>query len=147
MSSIVEASEYGGTDADIFKHRDIADNMLAFWGGVENSPVEPTLKSFIFVDKYLERLDLYTRFGYSVEELKAPLAKLGSYILPLNGLPVPQCFAEGLRWLVGQLPQRGYAELAEKLGMLLKDFDGRISTKDLKDLGMLNTMDMDAARL
>lgn len=32
MSSIVEASEYGGTDADIFKHRDIADNMLAFWG-------------------------------------------------------------------------------------------------------------------
>ncbi len=31
--------------------------------------------------------------------------------------------------------------------MLLKDFDGRISTKDLKDLGMLNTMDMDAARL
>lgn len=38
MSSIVEASEYGGTDADIFKHRDIADNMLAFWGGVENSP-------------------------------------------------------------------------------------------------------------
>lgn len=147
MSSIVEASEYGGTDADIFKHRDIADNMLAFWGGVENSPVEPTLKSFIFVGKYLERLDLYTRFGYSVEELKAPLAKLGSYILPLNGLPVPQCFAEGLRWLVGQLPQRGYAELAEKLGMLLKDFDGRISTKDLKDLGMLNTMDMDAARL
>ena len=147
MSSIVEASEYGGTDADIFKHRDIAGNMLAFWGGVENSPVEPTLKSFIFVGKYLERLDLYTRFGYSVEELKAPLAKLGSYILPLNGLPVPQCFAEGLRWLVGQLPQRGYAELAEKLGMLLKDFDGRISTKDLKDLGMLNTMDMDAARL
>lgn len=147
MSSIVEASEYGGTDADIFKHRDIADNMLAFWGGVENSPVEPTLKSFIFVGKYLERLDLYTRFGYSVEELKAPLAKLGSYILPLNGLPVPQCFAEGLRWLVGQLPQRGYAELAEKLGMLLKDFDGRISAKDLKDLGMLNTMDMDAARL
>ena len=147
MSSIVEASEYGGTDADIFKHRDIADNMLAFWGGVENSPVEPTLKSFIFVGKYLERLDLYTRFGYSVEELKAPLAKLGSYILPLNGLPVPQCFAEGLRWLVGQLPHRGYAELAEKLGMLLKDFDGRISTKDLKDLGMLNTMDMDAARL
>lgn len=80
--------------------------------------------------KYLERLDAYTRFGYSVEELKAPLAKLGSYILPLNGLPVPQCFAEGLRWLVGQLPQRGYAELAEKLGMLLKDFDGRISTND-----------------
>ena len=143
----LDLPEYGGTDADIFKHRDIADNMLAFWGGVENSPVEPTLKSFIFVGKYLERLDLYTRFGYSVEELKAPLAKLGSYILPLNGLPVPQCFAEGLRWLVGQLPQRGYAELAEKLGMLLKDFDGRISTKDLKDLGMLNTMDMDAARL
>jgi hypothetical protein len=28
------------------------------------------------VGKYLERLDLYTRFGYSVEELKAPQAEL-----------------------------------------------------------------------
>ena len=81
--------------------------MLAFWGGVENSPVDPTLKSFIFVGKYLERVDLYTRFGYSMEELKAPLGKLASYIMPLNGLPVPQCFADGLRWLVGQLPPAG----------------------------------------
>ncbi len=147
MGSIVEASECTGADADIFKHRDIADNMLAFWGGVEDSPVDPTLKSFIFVGKYIERLDLYTRFGYRMDELKAPLTKLAKYLMPLQGLPVPQCFAEGLRWLVGQLPQRGYGALAEKLGVLLDDFDGRISTKGLKDLGMLNTMDMDAARI
>ena len=147
MGSIVEASVCAGADADIFKHRDIADNMLAFWGGVEDSPVDPTLKSFIFVGKYMERLDLYTRFGYRMDELKAPLAKLANYLMPLQGLPVPQCFAEGLRWLVGQLPQRGYGALADKLGVLLDDFDGRISTKGLKDLGMLNTMDMDAARI
>ncbi len=147
MSSIVEASEHGTEEADIFKHRDIADNMLAFWGGVENSPVDPTLKSFIFVGKYMERLDLYTRFGYSVEELKAPFAKLGAYIAPLDGLPVPQCFAEGLRWLVGQLPDRGYADLAKTLGALLDDFNDRICMKDLKDLGMLNAMDMDAKRI
>ena len=78
---------------------------------------------------------------------KAPLAKLANYLMPLQGLPVPQCFAEGLRWLVGQLPQRGYGALADKLGVLLDDFDGRISTKGLKDLGMLNTVDMDAARI
>ncbi len=61
MSSIVEAADRAAFDEDIYKHRDIADNMLAFWGGVENSPVDPTLKSFIFVGKYLERVDLYTR--------------------------------------------------------------------------------------
>ena len=137
MSSIVEAADRAAFDEDIYKHRDIADNMLAFWGGVENSPVDPTLKSFIFVGKYLERVDLYTRFGYSMEELKAPLGKLASYIMPLNGLPVPQCFADGLRWLVGQLPSRGYADLADTLGTLLDDFDERICTNDLKDLGML----------
>ena len=146
MSSIVEAAERGTSEADIFKHRDIADNMLAFWGGVENSSVDPTLKSFIFVGKYLERLDLYTRFGYSMDELKAPLSKLANYILPLEGLPVPQCFVDGLRWLVGQLPDRGYADLAERLGALLQDFNDRICTKELKDLGMLNAMNMDAKR-
>ena len=147
MSSIVEAADRAAFDEDIYKHRDIADNMLAFWGGVENSPVDPTLKSFIFVGKYLERVDLYTRFGYSMEELKAPLGKLASYIMPLNGLPVPQCFADGLRWLVGQLPSRGYADLADTLGTLLDDFDERICTNDLKDLGMLNAMNMDAKRV
>ena len=147
MSSIVEAADRAAFDEDIYKHRDIADNMLAFWGGVENSPVDPTLKSFIFVGKYLERVDLYARFGYSMEELKAPLGKLASYIMPLNGLPVPQCFADGLRWLVGQLPSRGYADLADTLGTLLDDFDERICTNDLKDLGMLNAMNMDAKRV
>lgn len=147
MSSIVEAADRAAFDEDIYKHRDIADNMLAFWGGVENSPVDPTLKSFIFVGKYLERVDLYTRFGYSMEELKAPLGKLASYIMPLNGLPVPQCFADGLRWLVGQLPSRGYADLADTLGTLLDDFNERICTNDLKDLGMLNAMNMDAKRV
>ena len=28
---------------------DITDDMLAFWGGIENSPVDPTLKAFIFI--------------------------------------------------------------------------------------------------
>ncbi|WP_137654555.1 circularly permuted type 2 ATP-grasp protein [Bifidobacterium moukalabense] len=147
MSSIVEAADRAAFDEDIYKHRDIADNMLAFWGGVENSPVDSTLKSFIFVGKYLERVDLYTRFGYSMEELKAPLAKLANYIMPLNGLPVPQCFADGLRWLVGQLPSRGYDDLADTLGTLLNDFNERICTNDLKDLGMLNAMNMDAKRV
>ena len=67
--------------------------------------------------------------------------------MPLNGLPVPQCFADGLRWLVGQLPSRGYADLADTLGTLLDDFDERICTNDLKDLGMLNAMNMDAKRV
>lgn len=147
MNSIVEAADRAAFDEDIYKHRDIADNMLAFWGGVENSPVDPTLKSFIFVGKYLERIDLYTRFGYSMEELQAPLSKLASYIMPLDGLPVPQCFADALRWLVGQLPQRNYIQLARKLGTLLDDFDDRICTTELKDLGMLNAMNMDAKRI
>ncbi len=147
MNSIVEAADRAAFDEDIYKHRDIADNMLAFWGGVENSPVDPTLKSFIFVGKYLERIDLYTRFGYSMEELQAPLSKLAGYIMPLDGLPVPQCFADALRWLVSQLPQRNYIQLARKLGTLLDDFDDRICTTELKDLGMLNAMNMDAKRI
>ena len=75
MTNITDAAKYAADAEDIYKQRDITDDMLAFWGGIENSPVDPTLKAFIFIGKYLERIDLYTRFGLTMEELEAPLKK------------------------------------------------------------------------
>ena len=51
MTNITDAAKYAADAEDIYKQRDITDDMLAFWGGIENSPVDPTLKAFIFIGK------------------------------------------------------------------------------------------------
>ncbi|NEH12565.1 alpha-E domain-containing protein, partial [Bifidobacterium saimiriisciurei] len=79
LSSITDASERSSEAEDLYDQRDVTDDMLAFWGAVENSVVDQTLKSFLFVGKYLERLDLYTRLHVSPTELKPPLRKLVDY--------------------------------------------------------------------
>ena len=146
MTNITDAAKYAADAEDIYKQRDITDDMLAFWGGIENSPVDPTLKAFIFIGKYLERIDLYTRFGLTMEDLEAPLKKLAAYSMTLDGMPLPSCFADGLSWLVGQLPSRGYQEVADLLKKYLDDYSGRVSALAIKDMGSLSSMNMDAKR-
>lgn len=134
LGSIADAAAKNEVAENIFKQRDVADYMLAFWGGIENSPVDASLKALIFIGKYLERLDLYTRFKVPMPLLEAPLKKLAQYSLALDGMPIPQCLAEGLRWLINQLPQRGYDELAQVLSGYLSDYTGRISARIIKEL-------------
>lgn len=148
LTNIVDASRSAGSSSEgLYKQRDITDDLLAFWGGIENSTVDQTLKSFIFIGKYVERIDLYTRFGLPKEQLLPPLRKLASYAMTLDGMPLPQCFADGVRWLIDQMPVRGYADLASTLRAFLDGFGDRISASRLRDIGMINAMNMDATKL
>ena len=122
MKNITEAAERSASADDIYSQRDIADDMLAFWGGIENSTADITLKAFVFIGKYIERIDLYTRFHLDNSELDAPLAKLETYSRTLDGMPLPSCFVSGISWLLGQLPSRGYPELTSRLNEFLTDF-------------------------
>ncbi|MCH4208984.1 MAG: circularly permuted type 2 ATP-grasp protein [Bifidobacterium sp.] len=142
VSNITDAANRSADAEDIYKQRDIGDNVLAFWGGLEDSSIDATLKAFIFIGKYIERLDLYTRLHLAPEELTAPLAKLETYAHMLDGLPLPQCFAAGMGWLSEQLPARGYAELSERLDGFRNDFEGRSVLGQAED-GMLSSMNMD----
>ncbi|OZG63120.1 A circularly permuted ATPgrasp [Bifidobacterium lemurum] len=146
VTNITDAASRFANAEDIYKQRDIADNILAFWGGVENSTVDPSLKAFIFIGKYVERIDLYTRLNLPASEMAAPMGKLETYSRTLDGMPLPQCFADGVRWLLAQLPERGYPELVERLRMFLDDFGGRSIASEAKDMGQLNAMNMDAER-
>lgn len=146
VKNITEAAERSASADDIYSQRDIADDMLAFWGGIENSTADITLKAFVFIGKYIERIDLYTRFHLDNSELDAPLAKLETYSRTLDGMPLPSCFVSGISWLLGQLPSRGYPELTSRLNEFLTDFNSRAITGDPKDAGMLNAMNMDAKR-
>ena len=146
MSGIVDAAHHAAGAKDVFDHRDIADDMLAFWGGIENSSVEPTLKALVYLGKYLERIDLYTRFGFAEEVLPATVRKLADHMEELDELPVPQCFADGLAWLAAQLPGRGYDATAAHLRGMIEGLGDRVVAFDADAAGNLTSMDMDAER-
>lgn len=109
-------------ESDIYRQRDITDIILTFWGSVENSGVAPLLKSFLFIGKYIERLELYTRLGGDDEETRPALDKLMAYCRLVSGNPLPRCYCDGLQWLVDHLPQRGYPALAHDIESILQGF-------------------------
>lgn len=119
MGGIDEAAAHSSHADDLYDHRDIADLILSFWGGIEDSQIDAPLKALLFLGKYLERVDLYTRFGLSTQELDAPLRKMTTYVQALDGLQMPECLESGLVWLVEQTLVRGYAPISEALAAML----------------------------
>ena len=146
MAKILDAAKRDDAAESLFDLRDVADDILAFWGGLEDLPVDQEFKALVLSGKYLERIDLYTRFGLLDDMVSPALERLDGYVGQLGTLPMPQCFADGLEWLVGQLPQRGYADEAERLSAMLRSLDGRVVPFDPMDPWSVNAMDMDAAR-
>lgn len=105
--------------SDLFDYRDISDDLLAFWGGIENSPADPAFKALLFLSKYVERIDLYTRFALSEDYLDAPLRKLATYTTSLATASLPESIAEGMRQLASELPLRGYTAVEDHLCQIL----------------------------
>lgn len=143
VNTIAGAAHGGLKSENIYRQRDITDYMLALWGGVEDSALAPVLKAFLFIGKYLERVDLYTRFRLPETDLQAPLSKLATYGSMLNGMPLPQCFASGARQLLKQLPERGYEQLSQRITEFLNGFEGRVLDIDSGKPRVMNSMNMD----
>ncbi len=119
MADMEDAARGASSASDLFSQRDITDDMLAFWGGIENSAAGPDFKALLLLGKYIERIDLYTRFSLPAELLDAPLSKLASYSTALARSPLPECLADGLRQLATDLTARGYDGTEDRLCELL----------------------------
>ncbi len=146
LSRLSDAARRCGKGGSMFSQRDVADALLAFWGGIENSPADPSFKALVFMGKYIERLDLYSRFSMATEMMAPALRKLAGYVAQLGGTPLPFCYAEGLRGIATDLAQRGYPEEAAEVERQLAGFEGNVVTSDTKDAGTLSAMNMDADR-
>lgn len=102
------------------RHRDVRDNLLAFWGSIEDGMGSMEAKAMIFFGKYVERLELWSRFGEPAATLDRPLRKLIFY---LGYVRHPECLGiEGaLSALLANLTARGYGEeLTGRLGDVLE---------------------------
>ena len=115
--ALIRLKESKQPDARLLRQRSVHDDLLAFWGSVEDGTADPEVKALLFLGKYVERLDLYVRFGVDAERLEAPLVKLAFY---LGAVRHPECLPQvgALEDLARALDARGYAAAAEKAAAL-----------------------------
>ena len=56
--------------------QDVIDDLFAFWGSADDNVVSEDCRTLMKCGKYVERLDLYVRFGYSFREVEKETSKL-----------------------------------------------------------------------
>ena len=91
------------------RHRSVRDDLLAFWGSVEDGMSSGEAKALLFLGKYVERLELWSRFGTDEAELDRPLRKLVFY---LGYVRHPECLPidSFISNLAFNLHSRGYGD-------------------------------------
>ena len=115
--ALIRLKESKQPDARLLRQRSVHDDLLAFWGSVEDGTADPEIKALLFFGKYVERLDLYARFGVDAARLEAPLTKLAFY---LGAVKHPECLPQvgALEDLALALGARGYATASERVATL-----------------------------
>lgn len=96
-------------DVRLSGHREVADNLLAFWGSVEDSVESSEVKAMLFFGKYVERVELWSRFGMDETALDRPVRKLIFYLGYIRH-PESLSTKSVLNGLIANLEARGYGE-------------------------------------
>ena len=90
-------------------HRAVRDSLLAFWGAVEDGACPDETRALLFLGKYLERVELWSRFGVCESRLDRPVRKL---VFFLGYVRHPECLPidTSLAALEVAVRERGYGE-------------------------------------
>lgn len=79
--NIFEEMEY--SDAPVLLLQKVKDNILAFWGSVDET-VDEVGKNVIKCGKYVERIDMYLRLDYKKHDLDKGISKLNNRVVHLE---------------------------------------------------------------
>lgn len=97
------------------KQRAVGDHLLTFWGALEDGGSNPDVKAFVMAGKYVERIDLYSRFKKPETAFNAPVVRLN---FNLGILPdrARGFVAEAIGSVADAVERRGYsAELVSRV--------------------------------
>ncbi|MCD7885399.1 MAG: alpha-E domain-containing protein, partial [Lachnospiraceae bacterium] len=96
----------------------VLDDILAFWGIVDDEIDSENVRNIIKVGKRVERLDLYARLRMSREEMKREVDRLSGRIWR-TCLKYRQSYLDDLSRLVEE-PRIDYLAIVQKTEMLLE---------------------------
>lgn len=105
------------SDAPIFELQHVRDNIVAFWGIVDDSIDDEHVRSMIKLGKRVERLDLYARMHMDKEELLREAGKLNRRI-DRTGLNYSRKCLAHINYLV-QEDEIDYKELVKEVEELM----------------------------
>ena len=105
------------SDAPIFELQHVRDNIVAFWGIVDDSIDDEHVRSMIKLGKRVERLDIYARMHMDKEELLREAGKLNRRI-DRTGLNYSRKCLAHINYLV-QEDEIDYKELVKEVEELM----------------------------
>ena len=105
------------SDAPIFELQHVRDNIVAFWGIVDDSIDDEHVRSMIKLGKRVERLDLYARMHMDREELLREAGKLNRRI-DRTGLNYSRKCLAHINYLVEE-DEINYKELVKEVEELM----------------------------
>ena len=105
------------SDAPIFELQHVRDNIVAFWGIVDDSIDDEHVRSMIKLGKRVERLDIYARMHMDKEELLREAGKLNRRI-DRTGLNYSRKCLAHINYLV-QEDKIDYKELVKEVEELM----------------------------
>lgn len=68
------------SSSPIVKLQKVMDYIFAFWGSVDDNVLEENFRNVMKAARYIERVDLYCRVGYSQKEVEKEFSKLKNRI-------------------------------------------------------------------
>lgn len=116
--AIYEIEKARTSDAPLIGFQRICDNILAFWGIVDDSIESENVRNIIKVGKRVERLDLYARLEMPVTEMRREVNRLAGRI-PRTALKYKKDNVKALERLVNA-DRIDYDSIIEKVDYLLE---------------------------
>ncbi len=121
--SYIQLAVYAMNDAKksiapLMELQQTRDNIVAFWGIVDDSVDDEHVRSIIKFGKRIERIDILSRMHMSPEELRRQVMRLNSRI-PLTGLAYNRRRLAHINYLVEE-EEIDYANLVEEVEALLE---------------------------
>lgn len=121
--SYIQLAVYAMNDAKksiapLLELQQTRDNIVAFWGIVDDSVDDEHVRSIIKFGKRVERIDILSRMHVSPEELRRQVMRLNSRI-PLTGLAYNRRRLAHINYLVEE-DEIDYANLVEEVEALLE---------------------------
>ena len=103
--------------APLIEMQRVIDNILAFWGIVDDSIDSRQVRNIIKTGKRIERIDLYARLGISREELEREISRLATRI-DRSGMKYDEEKILRLKQLVEQ-PEINYYKIVSEVESIL----------------------------
>ena len=109
------------SSSPIVRLQKVMDYIFAFWGSVDDNVLEENFRNVMKTARYIERVDLYCRMGYSQPEIEKEFSKLKNRIRK-TGVPYDEPLLQELDDIVKdeEKLKLNYFTIIGSLGNLVK---------------------------